>query len=211
MCDRPIRRGTHRMFDHVAYYAKTFAETVPAIFGIRGLFEQPGYVVREELGGGLEIREYGSSVAAEATVAAATREEASETAFRLLFGYITGANRVGQMVAMTAPVRTDAAATGGAPEVSMRFTLPAKVAADPPAPTDGRVRIVTVAASTVAALRYSGNPTEAARRVREVELLRRLEGGGWRAVGVPYVLNYDPPFTVPFLKRNEVVVEVERR
>jgi hypothetical protein len=34
---------------------------------------------------------------------------------------------------------------------------------------------------------------------------------GWQPAGTPYALNYDPPFAIPFLKRNEVVVEVFRR
>jgi hypothetical protein len=212
------------MLDQIAYYAKTFAETAPAIFGIRSAFEQPPYVVKQDLGQGLEIRSYGPSVAAEATVPAATREQASEIAFHLLFTYITGANRGGQTIAMTTPVqqaptlidmttpvRIDAAATGGQPEVTMRFSLPAKVAGQPPAPMDPRVRIVTVPPSTVAAIRYSGNPNEVARSAHQQELLRRLVSTGWQPAGTPYALNYDPPFAVPFLKRNEVVVEVSRR
>jgi hypothetical protein len=212
------------MLDQIAYYAKTFAETAPAIFGIRGTFEQPRYVIEEDLGQGLEIRIYSQSVVAEATVAAPTRKQASETAFRLLFAYITGANQGGQTIAMTipvqqtptliemtTPVRIDASATGGQPEVTMRFSLPAKVAGNPPASMDPRVRIVTVPPSTVAALRYSGNPTEAARSAHEQDLLRRLASTGWQPAGTPYALNYDPPFAVPFLKRNEVVVEVSRR
>ncbi len=212
------------MLDQIAYYAKTFVETAPTIFGIRGTFEQPRYVIKEDLGQGLEIRGYGQSVAAEATVAAATREQASETAFRLLFAYITGANRGSQTIAMTTPVqqapaliemttpvRTDSAATGGQPEVTMRFFLPAEVASNPPAPMDPRVRIVTMPSSTVAALRYTGNPTEAARNAHQQDLLRRLVSTDWQPTGTPYALNYDPPFAVPFLKRNEVVVEVSRR
>ena len=114
-------------------------------------------------------------------------------------------------IEMTTPVRIDAAATGGQPEIAMRFSLPVKVAGNPPAPIDPRVRIVTVPPSTVAALRYSGNPTEAARSAHQQDLFRRLVSTGWQPAGTPYALNYDPPFAVPFLKRNEVVVEVSRR
>jgi hypothetical protein len=212
------------MLDQIAYYAKTFAETAPAIFGIRATFEQQPYAVAEDLGQSLEIRTYGESVAAEAKVTAPTREQASDTAFRVLFTYITGANRGGQTIAMTTPVqqtptliemttpvRIDAAAAAGQAEVTMRFSLPAKVAGNPPAPIDPRVRIVTVPPATVAALRYSGNPTDAAREAHQQDLLRRLASTGWQPAGTPYALNYDPPFAVPFLKRNEIVVEVSRR
>jgi len=73
------------------------------------------------------------------------------------------------------------------------------------------VRIVTVPPSTAAALRYGGNPTEAARSAHQQDLFRRLVSTDWQPAGTPYALNYDPPFAVPFLQRNEVVVEVSRR
>ncbi len=212
------------MFDQAVYYAKTFVETVPAIFGLRGTFEQPPYTVRAALGAGLEIRDYEQTMAAEASVTAATREAASETAFRLLFAYITGANTGSQMIAMTTPVqqaptliemttpvRVDVTTDGTQSRIAMRFSLPAKTAANPPAPSDPRVRLVTAPAVTVAALRYTGNPSEASRVAHQKILLERLAASDWHANGDPYTLNYDPPFAVPFLKRNEVVVPVTRR
>ena len=123
----------------------------------------------------------------------------------------TPVQQASTLIEMTTPVRVDAAATGGQPEVTMRFSLPAKVAGNPPVPMDPRVRIVTLPPSTVAALRYSGNPTEADRSAHQQDLLRRLVSTGWQPAGTPYLLNYDPPFAVPFLKRNEAVVEVSRR
>ena len=105
---------------------------------------------------------------------------------------------------MTAPVRLDAAANG----VKMQFFLPARIAGNPPVPTDPRVRLVAIPASTVAALRFSGNPNATARRANEAALLSRLAGTGWRQSGSPWWLGYDPPFTIPFLKRNEIVIPV---
>ena len=197
--------------DKLAYYAKTLAETAPAIFGIRGTFEQPAYTIKADLERGLEIRDYAPSVAAEATIAAPTQREASETAFRLLFAYIAGANQGRQTIAMTTPVRVDAAPAQGQTRIGMRFTLPAGLSANPPKPTDPRVSLLTEPAKTVAALRYTGNPSEIARAEHQQTLLRRLQSPGWRPTGTPYALNYDPPFAIPFLKRNEVAVEVVPR
>lgn len=212
------------MLDKLAYYAKTLAETAPAIFGIRGTFEQPAYTIKADLERGLEIRDYAPSVAAEATIAAPTQREASETAFRLLFAYIAGANQGRQtiamttpvqqdstLIAMTTPVRVDAAPAQGQTRIGMRFTLPAGLSANPPKPTDPRVSLLTEPAKTVAALRYTGNPSEIARAEHQQTLLRRLQSSGWRPTGTPYALNYDPPFAIPFLKRNEVAVEVVPR
>jgi hypothetical protein len=206
------------MFDKFFYYATTFAESVVAIFGVSGVFEQPSYTVRQDLGGGLEIRDYGQAAAVEAWATGATNEQAAQTAFRLLFGYITGDNVGGQtiamttpvrrtssLIAMTTPVRVENASTGG---VTMWFYLPEKNAADPPKPLDPTVRVVTIPPSTVAALRFSGNPTEQSRTSHRQELLTRLAATQWRAQGEPYLLGYDPPFTIPFLKRNEVAVAV---
>ena len=45
---------------------------------------------------------------------------------------------------------------------------------------------------------------------RKAELLRALEESGWRPIGKPTSLFYDPPWTLPFLRRNEVAVPVAR-
>ena len=206
------------MFEKFFYFAGTFAEAGLALFGINHVFEQPRYIVRQDLGQHLEIRDYPPAAAVETTAGGATRNQASDTAFRLLFAYIAGENAGSQtiamtapvqqkpaLIAMTAPVRVDTTANG---EMVMRFFLPAKQAADPPKPNDPRVRVVMTPAATVAALRYSGNPTDAARAMHEKELLTRLAATSWRPAGAPYFLGYDPPFAIPFVKRNEVVVEV---
>jgi hypothetical protein len=150
----------------------------------------------------------------------ADRDKAANEAFVLLFRYITGANQRSEMIAMTAPVRTESEriamtapvqTSATANEVSMRFFLPAEVAsAGPPAPTDPRLHLVNVATTTVAALRYSGVATQAARDHQAATLLGVLARSRWQAAGGVFQLNYDPPFTIPFVRRNEVAVPVER-
>jgi hypothetical protein len=108
---------------------------------------------------------------------------------------------------MTAPVAV-AAGEGG---LLMRFFMPAAYTRDTlPRPTDPRVRIVEVPAGTVAVLRYTGSTSPRAAAARAADLLASLEGSGWRATGAPTNLFYDPPWTVPFLRRNEVAVPVAR-
>jgi hypothetical protein len=206
-------------------------ESALAVFGIRS---QPRYDVVERIGAA-EIRAYAPRLAAEVTVAAASEDEGRGDAFRILAGYIFGGNRekadiamtspvatgaAGRDIAMTAPVETRAAgrdiamtapvaAAGAAGGLTMRFFLPGKVTRDnAPIPNDPRVRIVEVPEETIAAVTFSGRGTEAALAERKRELLGALAGSPWRAAEEPYALFYDPPFTIPFLRRNEVAVRV---
>jgi len=93
----------------------------------------------------------------------------------------------------------------------MRFFLPRSLAADgAPAPTDPRLHLVQVPATTIAALRYSGIATQDSRDRHAALLLSVLAKSAWRPKGDVFQLNYDPPFAIPFLRRNEVAVDVEK-
>lgn len=61
---------------------------------------------------------------------------------------------------------------------------------------------------TIAILRYSGGGND--RVQRQAALTAALAPSPWRPVGEPYTLNYDAPFTLPFLRRNEAAAAVER-
>ena len=107
---------------------------------------------------------------------------------------------------MTAPVETARVEDG---RVRMRFFLPNTYRPDSaPEPLDPRVRIVAVPAQTLAVLRYSGLGREKAVTARKAELLRGLEASTWRPVSAPIAYFYDPPWTLPFFRRNEVAVAV---
>ena len=154
------------------YYLLTFAESITSVFGLRFPYEQPPYVVIQDLGQSVEIRHYDAREAIEATVAGPDREKAAGEAFNLLFRYITGANKGEQKIAMTIPVRTDmperiamtvpVQTTAAENQISMRFFLPHAVTqAGAPAPLDPRLHLVQIPATTIAALRYSGVATQA--------------------------------------------------
>ena len=70
------------------------------------------------------------------------------------------------------------------------------------------MRITATAPATVAVPRYSGNPTPDQREEKQRALFNRLAATAWKPAGTPYFLSYDPPFTIPFLKRNGIAVEV---
>jgi hypothetical protein len=200
------------------YYLMTFAESVTSIVGIRA-YEQPRYAVIQTLPQGVEVRRYEPREAIEAVIPGTDRQQAASQAFSLLFRYITGANQAGAMIAMTAPVSTHGqriamtapVQTSGTGPVSMRFFLPRAVAAKgAPEPTDPRLHLVQIPEATVAALRYSGVDSERIHDAKAAELLSVVNASAWRPDGEVLRLSYDPPFTIPFLRRNEAAVPVTK-
>jgi hypothetical protein len=182
--------------------------------------EQPKF----ELIGGvgpIEIRHYGSRLAAETDMVPDSGIEAEqEAAFMRLAAFIFGQNRQGPVVAMTAPVSVQkvtapiAMTAPVAMEPSergrvMRFFMPAEYTLETlPRPGNNRVRIVTVPAQTLAVLRFSGEADDEQVAARKEELLAGLAESSWEPVGEPGFFGYDPPMTPPELRRNEVFVEV---
>jgi len=194
-----------------------------SVFGMRQGTETPHYEVAATLASGVEIRRYGERLAAETAVDAGGG--ARDRAFRRLADYIFGSNRAERKIAMTTPVATAAeppgegerlpapvatAARGG--ELVMRFFLPDDLdRASAPAPRDPRVRLVEVPAETLAVLRFSGRPSDARLSEKTDELLAALADAGIEPQGPPLAFFYDPPWTLPPLRRNEVAVPVASR
>ena len=192
-----------------------------SVVGIRTGTEEPRYTVVETLGA-LQIRQYSPRIAAETTVGG--DETSSRSAgFRRLASYIFGANTTKSSIAMTAPVAQESGSKtiemtapvmqdqspGG--QWRIRFFMPAQYTLEIlPRPTDPAVRIVAVPPQTYGIYRYSGSIDAAAAGDARRELLQLLEGSGWGPVGEPFNWFYDPPWTLPFLRRNEAVVPVER-
>jgi len=151
----------------------------------------------------VEIRQYEPSI--QAVTQLQSSGETSE-GFRRLAGYIFGGNERSQSIAMTAPVEE----TLEQNSPMMAFTLPAEYALeDLPTPDDGTVTLRPVEGRTVAAIRFSGWATGGAVQRKQEELLAILDQHDVVTVGVPALNQYNPPWTLPFLRRNEVAVEIE--
>lgn len=193
------------------------AEGAGTIVGIRSGTEEPSYTVERRIGE-VEIRRYGLRIAALTSVGAG-EEAARNEGFRRLAGYIFGGNTAKAKIAMTAPVsQQNEKIAMTAPVVSqrgadgqwvIRFFMPSKYTLDTlPTPNDDRVQLVTVPPERVAVLRFSGTISPAAVATRTEELLTTLRDNGIEPAGEPMGWFYDPPWTVPFLRRNEVVVSL---
>lgn len=166
---------------------------------------------------GVEIRRYPSTVLAE------TSAPNGIAAFRRLFGYISGDNErreeismtapvateSGQTVSMTAPVRSGEERTERGEETRMAFYLPPEYGpGTAPVPTDPTVSLVVEPPKTVAVRRFSWYAPERWVARQRRKLLSLLDARGIETRGEPSLLRYDDPWTPPFMRRNEVAVEV---
>lgn len=200
---------------------RQLAESALSVVGIRGGTEEPPHTARD-LGDGIEIRRYEERIAAE-TAVDDTEEGARNAGFRLLAGYIFGGNDGGAKIAMTAPVAqqrpagTKIAMTAPVSQTAgsdggwvIRFYMPARwTMAELPTPNDDRVRLVTVPPETVAVLRFSGSRDARAVAAKVDELRKILQRKGIEPTGEVRSWFYDPPWTLPFLRRSEVVVPID--
>lgn len=193
------------------------------IFGGNAMgYEEPGYEVVGQTGA-VEYRSYKSYLIAETVVAGgADFDSAGDEGFRRLFSYISGRNSSQSKISMTTPVSQEAQSekismtapvqqSGSPTGWRIAFMLPGKYTLDSaPVPDDTRIQLVAVPARLVAVLRYSGRWTERNYLVRLDELSQALTAVDVRTVGEPWLARYNAPFSLPFLRRNEVLVEVDR-
>lgn len=206
------------MLKTIAGAVVQIAEGVGNIVGIRVGTEEPAFTVEREFGG-VQIRRYRPRIAAETSIEA-DEESARNQGFRVLARYIFGANSGRTKIAMTAPVAQEASekiamtapvATQRGPsgEWVIRFFMPSKYTMETlPTPNDDRVRLVTVPAETVAVLRFTGSIDPDAVSARTAQLLKELHRNDIEPTGDPMAWFYDPPWTLPCRRRNEVVVSV---
>jgi hypothetical protein len=195
-------------------------ESVLSIGGVRVGTEEPHHL-RWPLTESVELRRYGPRIAAE-TVVTGEEDQARNLGFRRLARYIFGANHRGDEIAMTAPVAQQPA---GGDEIAMtapvaqsrednggwrvRFFMPSKWTLETlPVPDDDEVRLVTVPGETVAVLRFSGDRGARAVAARTDELLQTLSDHGIDIIGNAAAWFYDPPWTLPFRRRNEIAMPV---
>ena len=147
----------------------------------------------------IEIRAYAPRV-----MAVTEMTEDSNGGFRVLAGYIFGGNAEEQEIAMTAPVQQSMAG-----EKEMAFMMPAEYALDDlPAPEDQRVSFRTAPAYTAAVIQFSGWASAEKADKNWQQLRHFLIAEGIDITGEPTLNQYNPPWTLPFMRRNEIIVPV---
>jgi DNA gyrase inhibitor GyrI len=176
--------------------------------------------------GDIEIRDYDPMIVAEVTTTG-ERYEAINAGFRILAGYIFGGNTAQTKIAMTAPVTQRAGDDKGekiamtAPvtqeasenqnEWKVRFVMPPEYTlASLPVPNDTRIKFLEIPAYRTAVIRFSGFNTDSNLSDHQKILMDWLAKNNIAPMGPPTYAFYNPPWTLPFFKRNEVMVAISR-
>jgi hypothetical protein len=167
-----------------------------------------------------EIRDYAPHVLAE-TIVEGDFEEAGNIAFKKLFRYISGDNKLRVEISMTAPVSQEArrekikmTAPVGQQHVqekwAISFMMPATYTIDTlPEPDDPEVMLRQVPARRIAAVQYSGFWSEEKYLHHKSELESWIQKMGFTIAGDSIWARYNPPFTLWFLRRNEVLIPIK--
>lgn len=161
-----------------------------------------------------EIREYGQLV-----VVMTSMSDGSSDAFGRLFDYISGENEGAREIAMTAPVLTSPQGTeiamtapvlqsGSQGAAEMIFVLTDEFQPQTaPKPTNPDVTLGTIPPRRVAVATYSGSWRDGAADA-ETELRAWIAAKGLEPIGAADVAGYNPPWTLPMFRRNEVLIPI---
>ena len=184
--------------------------------------EQPIYDVLSTFENGkIQIRQYKPMIIAEVKVRG-ERNEAIGDGFRLLADYIFGNKTVmkkattpesapqpaNKKIAMTAPVQQQANDN----QWSVSFVMPAEYHLETlPQPNNKAVKLRLVPEKRFVAIQFSGGNSESTISKHEKQLARSVDVNQLQILGPPKYAFYNPPWTLPFLRRNEIMFEIQER
>lgn len=182
--------------------------------------ETPKYKIMKKQGS-IEVREYDSLIVAETEVEG-EREEAIRQGFRRIASYIFGKNCSSEKIRMTAPVCQQSIQkidmNGGLLEKGLnavwrvRFIMPRKYTLSTiPQPQDDRVQLKQIDLARVVAIRFSGTPNAATLEAKSSLLNQFLQKEGLVPISAPVYAFYNPPWTLPPLRRNEIWIEIQAK
>jgi len=182
--------------------------------------EKPDYkVIQSEQN--IEIRQYDPMIIAEVEVDG-KREDAIGDGFRLLADYIFGNNTVQQVISMTAPVQQKEnqkiAMTAPVQQQStgkswrMSFVMPSKYSMDSlPVPNNNRVRLKEILTKKFVVIEFSGTNSNENVTEHENQLMNYIEANQIKINDSPKYAFYNPPWSLPFLRHNEVMIEINQQ
>ena len=192
----------------------TFAGAVMAV-------EEPKYSVLEKTPP-FELRSYAPMILAEVQEEG-DLDEASSRGFRIIAAYIFGQNQVSEKIAMTSPVAVEEQAPKSA---KIAMTTPVNIEANAgkwivsfvmpseynleslPKPLNSKVQLRQIPAVKRAVISFSGFYNENTVSEKTVELEQWMKTKNLQAAGAPKFARYNPPWTLPFMRRNEIMIDV---
>ncbi len=195
-----------------------------SVFGVRDTPE-PAYTVESRVEGQkIEVREYAPMIVAVTRVKADSYDRASSIGFRRLADYIFGKNASQENIGMTAPVYQSAEGSSGenigmtAPVIReqdaqgrwvMSFVMPDRYTMETiPKPLTADVELEQLPARRVAVIRFNGTLSSEQYGQKSKELRAWIAKNDYVSASEPRMAGYDPPLTIPFFRRNEVLIEV---
>lgn len=158
-----------------------------------------------------EIRKYPPAVVAEVTYDPAQLNSDRDGGFMILAKYIGAVgnpqNSKPEKIAMTAPV----VSKGEGDLVTMGFILPSKYARaeEAPRPVDERVVIREEGEKKYGVVKFSGVASEEAVAERVKGLRACLERDGHKVIGDFVLARFNPPWTLPPFRTNEVMIPIQ--
>lgn len=194
--------------------------------------EEPKHTLIEK-SDNIELRAYEPKIIAEVTVSGAMDEVGSK-GFKLIADYIFGNNTTAagnnqeismtapvtmkstsEKIAMTAPVTLKAQAqaesvignTQDNSQWKIHFVMPSKYSLETlPTPNNSEVTLKEIPASNYAVIRFSGFTGEEKVAKKTAELTAWLKKKNITPTGTPELARYNPPWTLPFWRRNEIMI-----
>jgi hypothetical protein len=159
--------------------------------------------------GQYEVRRYAPMLIAE-TLADGDMDEASNKGFRVIADFIFGNNQMAdassEKIAMTAPVTVESQSNN---EWRVNFVMPSRYTLETiPKPKNSAVRLKEISSKTFVVLKYSGFNTIAKVEAKTQEAKEWALQKNFKIIGIPQLSRYDPPWTLPMFRRNEIMVEV---
>ena len=161
-------------------------------------YEEANYEVVKE-NKNYEIRKYSDRLVVETN-------STQSNGFKKLFNYISGNNEQNEEIKMTVPV-TQEIKNGN---VTMQFYLPSKFNKDnTPKPSNSEIEILTIEGGYYAVIKYSGRSSDKNFLKNKNLLEKALKQDNIVLLSPPIKASYNSPFTLPILKRNEVMYRID--
>ena len=189
--------------------------------------EEPNYTVLSQMDD-FELRRYDKQLVAQ-TLVSGDQDSASREGFKVLADYIFGNNTAptggSSKISMTAPVTmqpnnkksdSESQKIAMTAPVSMQqddgkwrvqFTMPSKYTMQTlPKPNNPNITITEVPAQTYGVIKFSGLAGSKKVATKTEELQSWMQTQNLTITGEPELARYNPPWTLPFLRRNEVMI-----